>query len=37
MAVWALKKIMKDFDFNKMKEIHLINEKEKDVLLEWNE
>ena len=37
MAVWALKKIMNDFDFNKMREIHLINEKEKDVILEWNE
>jgi len=28
---------MDDFDFNKMREIHLINEKEKDVVLEWNE
>ena len=37
MVVWALKNIMKDFDFNKMREIHLINEKEKDVVLEWNE
>lgn len=37
MAVWALKNIMDDFDFNKMREIHLINEKEKDVILEWNE
>ena len=37
MAVWALKNIMDDFDFNKMREIHLTNEKEKDVVLEWNE
>jgi len=37
MAVWALKKIMNDFDFNKIKEIYLINEHEKDVILEWNE
>lgn len=37
MAVWALKNIMDDFDFNKIREIHLINEKEKDVVLEWNE
>jgi len=37
MAVWALKNIMNDFDFNKIREIHLINEKEKDVILEWNE
>ena len=29
--------IMDDFNFNKMREIHLINEKEKDVVLEWNE
>ena len=37
MAVWALKKIMNDFDFNEIREIYLINENEKDVILEWNE
>ena len=37
MAVWALKKIMNDSDFNKIREIYLINENEKDVILEWNE
>ena len=37
MAVWALKKIMNDFDFNKIREIYLIDENEKDVILEWNE
>ena len=37
MAVWALKKIMNNFDFDKIREIYLINENEKDVILEWNE
>ena len=36
MAVWALKKIMNNFDFDKIREIYLINENEKDVILEWN-